>query len=357
VEKDYQILFLTKTDGIGWIEIDGERYTDEECGLLHYGKMHKIPVCGAALDKARKYTVVFVEYKEKPVYYPKGEEVCREEYDFTPVTGDDFTLFMFADTHGAVDVPLQAYRNFADKYGEADLLLLNGDINDSSASIHHFEVSFALISGTVGGSRPVIYARGNHDTRGAASELLPGYSPTAFRNGRRESYWSFRQGNLWGLVLDCGEDKCDTSIEYGGTIQFDTFRQRETAYIQNLLENAETEWAAQGIRHRIVFCHIPFNRYYKHPFDAGINYYDQWIRMLGEMKADLLLCGHLHAVELVSGPDDRYKTSPFPTLVSSSAVRENDGVKKYICAALFCKDGARTAATLCNGEIMETMSF
>ena len=37
---DYQIIFRTKTKGLGWVEIDGARYTDEECGLLKYGTVH-----------------------------------------------------------------------------------------------------------------------------------------------------------------------------------------------------------------------------------------------------------------------------------------------------------------------------
>ena len=36
---DYQIIFRTKTKGLGWVEIDGARYTDEECGLLKYGPL------------------------------------------------------------------------------------------------------------------------------------------------------------------------------------------------------------------------------------------------------------------------------------------------------------------------------
>ena len=109
---DYQIIFRTKTKGLGWVEIDGARYTDEECGLLKYGTVHKISVPGVALDEKKKYTVVFIEYKEKPPYFPKGVETVREEYSFIPCEGEDFTLFQFADTHGAVITPLEAYRKF-----------------------------------------------------------------------------------------------------------------------------------------------------------------------------------------------------------------------------------------------------
>ena len=79
VGRDYQIIFLTSTRGLGWIEIDGERYTDEEAGLLYYGTVHKIPVPGDVLNRAGKYTAVFVEYADKKPYYPEGVEKLRKE--------------------------------------------------------------------------------------------------------------------------------------------------------------------------------------------------------------------------------------------------------------------------------------
>ncbi len=347
VESDYQILFLTQTDGIGWIEIAGQRYTDEECGLLHYGKMHKIPVDGGALNEAKAYTVVFVEYKEKPVYFPKGEEVIRETYAFTPVTGENFHLFQFADTHGAVDVPLENFRRYEETYGKVDLLCLNGDINDSSASVDHFKVSFALASGAVAGTKPVIYARGNHDTRGAASELLPGYSPTAFRGGRRESFWSFRQGGLWGLVLDCGEDKYDHNIEYGGTILFENFRKREAEYLRSLIAHKDTEYAAPGVTKKVAFCHVPFVEVFNHPFDVGTEIYKEWIALLDEIGIDLLLCGHMHACYVIEPHAAGKKDAAFPVFVSSLPVhpansRVNDK-PVYTGAALVAADSQLTA--------------
>lgn len=358
VEKDYQILFMTTTDGIGWIEIDGERYTDEECGLLHYGKMHKIPVDGAALDKAGAYTVVFVEYKEKPVYYPKGEEVIRETYTFTPVTGDDFHLFQFADTHGAVDVPLENFLRYEETYGRVDLLCLNGDINDSSASVDHFKVSFALASGAVEGTRPVIYSRGNHDTRGAASELLPGYSPTAFRGGRRETFWSFRQGGLWGLVLDCGEDKYDHNIEYGGTIQFTTFRHRETAYLKKLIAEKAAEYEAPGVTRKVAFCHVPFTEIFSHPFDVASEIYEEWIALLDEIGIDLLLCGHMHASYALPPHAEGKKDAAFPTFVSSCPVRRDENDKPYYTgAALEQKNGCLTAYVVKDGVRTESAEY
>lgn len=87
---DYQIIFRTKTKGLGWVEIDGARYTDEECGLLKYGTVHKISVPGAALDEKKKYTVVFIEYKEKPPYFPKGVETVPRGIQLYSMRGRGF---------------------------------------------------------------------------------------------------------------------------------------------------------------------------------------------------------------------------------------------------------------------------
>ena len=138
VGHDYQIIFLTSTKGLGWIEIDGERFTDEEGGLLIYDTVHKIPVSGEKLNRAGKYTVVFVEYKDKKPYYPEGVEKIRREYEFKPLTGGDFRIFQFADTHARVKTPLELY----EKTGDCDVIVLNGDINEHSYEIENFHTSF-----------------------------------------------------------------------------------------------------------------------------------------------------------------------------------------------------------------------
>lgn len=350
VGNDYQIIFLTVTNGIGWIEIDGERYTDEECGLLKYGQVHKIPVSGEALNQAGHYTVVFVEYKEKTPYYPKGEEKLRKEYRFYPAcVNGDFTLFQFADTHARVRTPLELY----EKCGQCDLILLNGDINEWSDKIEHFYTSYELAGAAAKGERPVIYSRGNHDTRGHSAELLADYIPTAFRDGRRETFYSFRQGALWGLVLDCGEDKYDHNVEYGGTIFFNAFRDRETRYLESLIANADQEYRAPGIKHRIAFCHVPFVEHFKFPFDVADEIYGKWAELLGEMGIDLLLCGHMHTAYFIRPHDESRHDAAFPTAVCSiPAQKDENGNEYYTGGMITAKGGERFVQIVPGGEKM-----
>lgn len=339
VGSDYQIIFLTETRGLGWIEIDGERYTDEEAGLLYYGTVHKIPVPGAVLNRAKKYTVVFVEYADKKPYYPEGVEKVRKEYAFRPLEKDSFRIFHFADTHARTRTPLELYR----EVGDCDLVVLNGDINEHSYELKNFETAFALASGSAGGEVPVIYSRGNHDTRGYAAQDLVSYIPTAFRDGRRETFYSFRQGPLWGLVLDCGEDKYDTNVEYGGTILFDTFRKRETAYLKSVIANKEKEYEAEGVKYRIAVCHVPFVEHFGYPFDVASDIYEEWTALLGEMGIDLLLAGHMHRAYFIPARTPDKRNAAFPTAVCSiPGVMREDGSEFYVGGLLELTPERRT---------------
>ena len=348
VGRDYQIIFLTTTMGIGWIEIDGERFTDEECGLLMYDTVHKIPVPGDKLNAAGHYTVVFVEYLDKKPYYPEGVEKVRKTYNFYPLTGDDFRLFQFADTHAQTALPIETFNMVG---GTCDILLLNGDINEWSDKIEHFYTSYELAANAVHGERPVIGSRGNHDTRGHKAQLLPNYIPTAFRDGRRETFYSFRQGALWGLILDCGEDKYDHNIEYGGTIFFDAFRKRETEYLESLIANKENEYAADGVKYKIAFCHVPITEKFGHPFDVASDIYEYWTKLLNEMGIDLLVCGHMHRAYCIPPHTAGKCDADFPTMVMSIPnVKREDGSKYYVGGIVDAKDGKLIAAPAPYGE-------
>lgn len=326
VGKDYQIIFLTETKGLGKIEINGEIYQNEEGGLIQYGNVHKILVDGEQLNKAGHYTVVFTEYLDKKPYFPVGVEKIRINYSFYPLTDRNLRIFHFADTHGKTDTPIDLYHDT----GDCDMIIFNGDISDSSYQISDFDVLFRLASETSKGERPMIYARGNHDTRGYAAQLLPDYIPTDFRKGRRETFYTFRQGPLWGLVLDCGEDKKDSCQEYGGTVSFQNFRKRETEFLRSILEQAKSEYDAPGVRYKIVFCHIPFIEFFEGQFNIENETYEEWTHLLNEMQIHLLVAGHMHSAYFVPSHTSGYRDSAFPTAVCSIPERKKeDGTEFY----------------------------
>ena len=60
-------------------------------------------------------------------------------------------------------------------------------------------------------------------------------------------------GSTCFLVLDCGEDKPDSDIEYGGLADYDKYRENEAHWLKKIVETDEFRNASS----RIVFLHIP----------------------------------------------------------------------------------------------------
>lgn len=313
-QTSYQIFFNTRLPGMGWAEVEGRRFYDEAAGLIRSDRtIHRVVVPAPLLDRARSYAVCFQPVVDRKPYYPQTGPVERRNYSFRPVDwSDGLQLYQLADTHAQVERPVAAARRFGDRL---DLLVFNGDIDNHADSQSEFFTAFDIASRLTEGSRPVIYARGNHDTRGHAAPQLLEYIPTV----SGDTFYTFRTGPLWGLVLDCGEDKGDGQIEYGGVVAFDGFRRRETAFLRQVL--AEGEWEDPAVRLKLAICHIPFTEDLgrNNPiFGIGNEYYGEWVELLNRMGVQLLLCGHMHRTYFTRPGDCLdFRGQRFPTAVGS----------------------------------------
>ena len=318
IEQDYEIILLCNKPAMASIVVDGRTFTDNVNGVMRSDTdVHKIKIPTALLDKAKAYRVHITPLADHCNYYPKPDPTEAYEYPFTPVPAEgDVKAYVLADTHGQVTTPAETVL----AHGEIDLLLLLGDIGDSAANKDQVTTLHRLTSEITEGRFPAVYIRGNHDTRGYMAEHLHQYIPT--RNGA--TYYTFRAGCLWGVVLDCGEDKPDTSIEYGsleygGVADFLGFREGQTDYLRGLIQHADTTYNAAGITRRVAFCHINFTRTDRPFNDHNPALYEKWIGCLNEMGIDMLICGHEHRVG--RQPDDYFHGDPaprFPTLLTSA---------------------------------------
>ena len=116
---------------------------------------------------------------------------------------------MVNDIHGSND-RLRAMLSDV-KRENADLVIFNGDmvstVNEEDVIFTGFmDTAVDLFASEV----PMYYVRGNHETRGRASSSVYDYFPTP----TGEFYYAFREGPVFFLVLDSGEDKPDSDIEY-----------------------------------------------------------------------------------------------------------------------------------------------
>lgn len=329
VGHQYHIFMPFTTDVILRVEVGDRIYYDHCNGILRSNTlMHKVELPMSVLDEAGEYTVVYKKMIDRQPYFPRSEDERRWTVSFRPVKDSgDIRVYHISDTHNLVDEPMAAGRYFGDAI---DLLVLNGDIPNHSGDIENFNAIYKIAAGITGGHCPCVFARGNHDTRGIHAEDMPHYIPTV--NGR--TYYTFRVGCVWGLLLDCGEDKCDEHPEYGGTICFHRFREEETDFIRDVIANADREYAAPGVKHRLVISHVAFTHILRPPFDIERELYDEWARLMRTyIRPDLLLYGHHHVVDICPvGSDFDHRGQACTAIIGSKPIfaRENGGTDGFI---------------------------
>lgn len=327
MKDTYQIFIPFSCEVLVSVRVNGVEYYDDSNGIMRSNtNMHKVEIPMAELDAAKEYTVIYRKMIERKPYFPTSEPIVELSFDFKPVADkENINIYHIADAHNIEAPVIAAGGYFGD---DLDLLVLNGDIPNHSGRIENFNTIYKIASEITKGSIPVVFARGNHDTRGIHAEEFGLYTPTD--NGR--TYYTFRAGSIWGLILDCGEDKPDTNEEYGHTICFHRFRQKETEFIRKVIANADNEYNAPDVKHKLVICHIPFTYIQKPPFDIEQELYSEWTKLLREeIKPELILYGHMHATEIWrKGSDKDAYGQPCHAIVGSKPIKKEDGDHHFI---------------------------
>ncbi len=315
VGTDYQIMVPVTKPSLFWVEIDGEKFCDAQNGIMRsICTVHRVTVPMEFLDRAGKYTVCEREIIDRKPYFPETEATVRTEFPFYKIPDENIRVYHIADTHNMTEEPLAAAKLF----GQIDLLILNGDIPDHSGALENYDVIYELIERLTGGSRPVVFSRGNHDMRGYFAEKMAEYIPN--RNGN--TYYTFNLGAIWGIVLDCGEDKEDGHSEYGYTVACHEFRKKQIDFINEVIK-AE-EYSSDKIKCKMIISHNPFTFLLESPFDIEKEIYCEWSNLLSEhIKPNIMLAGHLHNA-FISEVGSEYDHLGQPcTLVVGSDMKKN----------------------------------
>lgn len=294
VKNDYQIMVPVKSDVLFWVTVGGKNYYDHSNGIIRSStRMHRVNIPMSELNRTGEYTVTYRKIIDRKPYFAETEEPVSATYSFRPVPdSDNIRIYHLSDTHGRFEFPAKAATYFGENL---DLFVLNGDIPDHSGNVENFDLIFQLCEAVTHGSRTCVFSRGNHDTRGFYAENIADFTPT--ENGH--SYYTFRVGAVWGIVMDCGEDKTDDHAEYGHTVCCHEFRLEETEYLKKVIAGAKDEYLADGVKYRLVVVHNPFSYTIEAPFDIEQPLFSEWLKLLGEhVKPELFLTGHLHTTEI-----------------------------------------------------------
>lgn len=293
VGDEYQIVFTTTARATASVELGGVAYHDTYAGYdISETRVHKIAVPMAALDAARAYTIKARSMILRGPYWAiQGRSIARD-CAFRPLDpSDGIQYYSLSDTHEFVEPAVRAAAYLGDRL---DFLVIAGDTSSFLDRPADLDRILAIAHGATRGERPVIYARGNHETKGRMSNLLHRYvgaDGTKF-------YYTVRLGPVWAVVLDFGEDHADDWQEFYGAARFDAYRADEAAFLDGVVADAAREYAAPGITHRIAICHIPVTFRYAEDPDAARQ--KEWIGRLDRMGLDLMLNGHRHQAMYLS---------------------------------------------------------
>ena len=352
VGKSYQIMALVNRDTLFYVQIGDQVFYDHTNGVMRtLGRVRSVTVPMSLLDAKGAYTVFCRQMLDRKPYFPETGELHSATYPFRAVPQNaPVRIYQLADTHGGFEAPAAA----ASYFGEApDLLVLNGDIPDHSGNMENFALIYRLADAVVNGQRPVVFSRGNHDMRGYFAENITAFSPTDHGN----SYFTFRVGGLWGMVLDCGEDKPDEHDAYGNTNVGHHFRMSQTAFIKRVIENAATEYNALGVTHRMVIAHNPFTCIHPAPFDIEQDIYAEWAELLAaHVKPHALLAGHMHYCEIKPQGGELDKAHAIPVIIGSRPKRnEEKKIVSFVGTALTLTEKTiEVAFTDERGEVLDT---
>ena len=346
IGKEYEILVNVSEKGLCSVELGGVIYHEENAGTLSTEKTYaKIRVPQSVLDAERRYTVMYRKAIDRKAHFSVLGEEERVSFDFQPLKKtEDIHIYHVADVHYcfAEAIPMTQF------FGDAlDLLVVNGDIGEVETEENYFEVCH-FVGEISGGRIPVIFARGNHDTRGRLAERFTDYFPA---NGK-QTYYSFEVGCLCGIVLDCGEDKPDANAEYGSVNDFEGFRRRETEFLKSLSPaDGKLTFAvshicpAQNIRERGSI------------FDIEDEVYCAWNAELERLEVKFMLCGHIHKTYILE-PNDPQSLRPhsYPVVVGSakSGKRSEGSVALWGAALTLNRDALLVQFTDQNGSVCET---
>lgn len=220
--KEYVVVFSTNDYGTGYVEYAynsvPHKVYDENNGRLNGDSyIHTIKIPYEHLEN-NSYRVGSVRVIDELSYGGRtGAERVSGEYKFHSAKNEaEQRYLMISDWHTHVKKAKKAI-SYA---GEYDGVIMLGD----SAPGLNFEeevVKYIVQFGgdITNGSVPIIFARGNHETRGRYAGKL------ADDLGMDKFYFTVDTGDFTFLILDSGEDKVDSHPEYGGMVNYEKYRE------------------------------------------------------------------------------------------------------------------------------------
>ncbi|MCC8143712.1 MAG: metallophosphoesterase [Tannerellaceae bacterium] len=296
-------MWVTNGEAFSWVEVapdDGShfygeerpKYYQAEFGRKAVGRLHRITVKGLQPGIRYRYRIFSKEVMELTPYYVQYGKVASstvyrvQPYSFTTLdkSKQELSFRVINDIHG--DSELLATLAGDTKATGMDFIFFNGDMVSTMDSEEQLFTGFMNQAvADFATDIPLFLSRGNHEARGNFSSQFMNYFPTSTGT----PYYMFTAGPVCCLVLDAGEDKPDSDIEYWGLADLDAYREEQAVFIKEAMEQP----AYRNATFRIVIMHVP-PLAGPTPWHGSRHLQEHFVPLLNQANVDVMLCAHTH---------------------------------------------------------------
>ncbi|MDH8702135.1 endonuclease/exonuclease/phosphatase family metal-dependent hydrolase [Dysgonomonadaceae bacterium PH5-43] len=315
VDGGITVMWQTKVPTYSWVEYGTDTTNLQRARTLVDGQVicndlhNKIRIEGLTPGQTYYYRICSQEMLIYQAYYKEfGETAVSPFYSFTLPSPDtkDFTAIIFNDVHKQ-EATLKGLCNLV-KDVDYDFVVFNGDCIDDPANESDVLYHLKMQSEAVGASSvPTFYLRGNHEIRNAYSI---GFRALLDYVGDK-TYGSFNWGDTRIVMLDCGEDKPDSTYVYYDLNDFTQLREDQVAFLKQELSSKEFKKAKK----RVLFNHIPL--YNAARRDDGRQRFEPsyvlWQPLLAKAPFDINISAHTHRIAYI--PKGEGNGNNFPVVV------------------------------------------
>ncbi|MBX3257719.1 MAG: metallophosphoesterase [Chitinophagaceae bacterium] len=318
-DSGVSIIWTTNKPATGWVELapdDSSHFYQSErpqffCtanGLKNVGTIHQVHLKNLLPNTRYRYRVYSQEVlKHEFVYVHYGNVAATGVYRKKPLTftthgrPGPFEFAVVNDIHERNNVLKQLLSQV--DLANAGFIVFNGDmINASMNEEQVFGGFMDTATALFASETPMYYARGNHETRGPFASEFARYFPGIGGN----LYYMFTKGNACFIVLDGGEDKPDSDIEYSGITDMDNYRTEQANWLAKVVQTD----AFKNAKYKIAICHIP-------PADGWHGNQEikkKWVPVLNKAGINIFIAAHehRHRIQKSSG------AIQFPVIVNSN---------------------------------------
>ena len=258
---------------------------DSQDAIRRNTTIHRVEITGLQPATEYAYEVVILDPRTAKI-----NAVSKGKFTTFPASGANSKFMIISDTQCDLGIRKAMVKKMLTTYGgkDVDFFFSLGDVSENFSDFRkeyftYFYDEFAANKYF----KPVFFVRGNHEFRGQDSRKFNEYF------GR--SYYAFRHGDVFVIVLESGEDKATIYRpgHYTLSIDANSYFAEQREWLRKLIETPE----CKNAKHRIVLSHgTPFyslNGFFAKNIEAmaGEFFYGK----NPKCRIDLWISAHTHA--------------------------------------------------------------